>query len=230
MDNARKALGILILAVPLLSACGTSAGTPVSLPPTTTPVPPTAEEATPTSGLAMGMPVVSREWEITITDVHQESGVSCLISTGASSSSAVAPYTYLVVDATLRPLDACDTTRAASNEGILLTADGTAIKAGGRGTEGNYCLNTVVTFGTESAGFVFLVKGEPLTPISLEQGLSPLRESPPVSLLVQSQGGLSPSQVGHSALVRSHRRTTGPLDRYSPQGSNPRRRSSERHH
>jgi len=183
MDNTSKALAFLILAVPLLCACGTSAGTPVAPGPTSTVESPTAVPATPTSGTAVGVPVVSGGWEVTITNVHQESGVSCLTSTGASSSSALAPYTYLVVDAILRPLDSGDTAPATSNEAVLLTEDGTAVNASGGGTQGNYCLNTVVAFETESAGFVFLMKEETLTQALRFQ----FRDGPAIPLAIGGQ-------------------------------------------
>jgi hypothetical protein len=180
MENAKRALAIVVLALPFLTACGATAPATVPPAPNATLVPPTAAQPTATAGIQMGAPVISGDWEITITDVHQESGVSCLTSTGASSSSAVAPYTYLVVDVTLRPLDGGDTAPASSNDATLLAEDGTVVNASGGGTDGNYCVNTTVTFETELAGFVFLVNEETL------QGTLSFRfkDGPPIPLLV----------------------------------------------
>jgi hypothetical protein len=61
-----------------------------------------------------------------------------------------------------------------------ITADGTVVNASGGGTDGKYCLNTVVTFETESAGFVFLVKKETLSQALMLQ----FRDGPQIPLVL----------------------------------------------
>ncbi len=116
------------------------------------------EKPASTIAAGVGVPVRSEKWEVTVTQVRTMSAVSCVTETGAYSSSAVDPYTYLIVDATIRSLDVNQEASVSSSDGSLITADNQTIPASGGGTDAQgYCGSQHVYFNTEKTGFVFLV-------------------------------------------------------------------------